>query len=98
ALCFLASQMSAKDFFVGAQSRGITCGIVFAPDEALENEHYVARRYPTTVDHPELDRSFVYPGVPLKGSEIPRRIRRAPLVGEHTNEVLAALPDTPAPK
>jgi hypothetical protein len=43
ALCFIASKLPAREFFVGAQRRGITCGIVFSPDEALQDEHYRAR-------------------------------------------------------
>jgi crotonobetainyl-CoA:carnitine CoA-transferase CaiB-like acyl-CoA transferase len=85
--------MPAKDFFVESQRRGIACGAVFSPDEALDDEHFQSREYPVNVDHPELGRSYTYPGLPFTGAEIPRSIRRAPLVGEHTDEVLAELGD-----
>jgi crotonobetainyl-CoA:carnitine CoA-transferase CaiB-like acyl-CoA transferase len=78
---------------VQAQQRGIACGAVYAPDEALLDEHFRFRRYPTKVDHPELGRSYTYPGLPFTGEMIPDTIRRAPLVGEHTEEVLAMLQD-----
>ena len=91
ALYLIASKLPASEVFVGAQRRGIACGAVYAPDEALRDEHFVSRGYPVSVEHPELGRSFTYPGLPFTGEEIPRGIRRAPLIGEHTDEVLGAL-------
>ncbi len=84
ALCFIAAHVSAHEFFVGTQERDIQCGIVYAPEEALEDEHFVARGFPVEVEHPELDRRVVYPGAPFKLSATPWAIeRRPPLVGEH---------------
>lgn len=93
ALNLIASRLPAREVFVEAQRRGITCGIVYSPDEALQDEHFRVREYPIVVDHPELGRSFTYPGLPFTGPEIPRRLQRAPLVGEHTDEVLGVLQD-----
>jgi crotonobetainyl-CoA:carnitine CoA-transferase CaiB-like acyl-CoA transferase len=93
ALYLIASKLTTPQFFVQAQQRGIACGAVYAPDEALLDEHFRFRRYPTKVDHPELGRSYTYPGLPFTGEMIPDTIRRAPLVGEHTEEVLAMLQD-----
>jgi crotonobetainyl-CoA:carnitine CoA-transferase CaiB-like acyl-CoA transferase len=93
ALYLIASKLTTTQFFVDAQNRGIACGAVYAPDEALADEHFRFRGYPVEVHHPELDRSYTYPGLPFTGEQIPAAIRRAPLVGEHTDEVLAALPD-----
>jgi crotonobetainyl-CoA:carnitine CoA-transferase CaiB-like acyl-CoA transferase len=40
------------------------------------------------VSHPELGRSFVYPGPAARYSQSPWRIsRRAPLIGEHNAEI-----------
>jgi crotonobetainyl-CoA:carnitine CoA-transferase CaiB-like acyl-CoA transferase len=84
ALCFIASRIAAYDFFIGTQERDIQCGIVYAPEEALEDEHFIARGFPVPVHHPELGRDVVYPGAPFLGSEGGWRIsRRPPLVGEH---------------
>jgi crotonobetainyl-CoA:carnitine CoA-transferase CaiB-like acyl-CoA transferase len=88
ALRLIASKLTVAEVFVGAQERGIACGAVYAPDEALRDAHFVARGFPTAVEHPELGRSFTYPGLPFSGESIPTTIRRAPLVGEHTDEVL----------
>jgi crotonobetainyl-CoA:carnitine CoA-transferase CaiB-like acyl-CoA transferase len=91
ALYLIASKLTTAEFFVGAQSRGIACGAVYAPDEALADAHFLSRNYPVEVEHPELGRSFTYPGLPFSGAKIPQTIRRAPLVGEHTEEVMTAL-------
>jgi crotonobetainyl-CoA:carnitine CoA-transferase CaiB-like acyl-CoA transferase len=92
ALNRIASRVSAYDFFVGAQRRGISVGIVYAPEEALEDPHFRARGYPVEVFHPEHGRSFTYPGAPYRFEKSPWRIaRRAPLVGEHADEVLGEL-------
>jgi crotonobetainyl-CoA:carnitine CoA-transferase CaiB-like acyl-CoA transferase len=99
ALYLIASKLPAREFFVEAQGRGIACGAVWSPDEALADEHFRVRNYPVAVDHPELDRSFTYPGLPFTSPQIPTSIRRAPLIGEHTREVLgdddAFSPPTP---
>ncbi len=93
AICFIASKLSATEFFSEAQRRGIPCGAVWSADEVLENEHFRARGYPVQVDHSELGRSITYPGIPFSGEQIPTGIRRAPLLGEHTAEILAELRD-----
>ena len=92
ALTFIASRIPAYEFFVGAQRRGLSVGIVYASEEALEDPHFVARGYPTAVPHPELGRSFVHPGAPYRFEKSPWRIsRRAPLLGEHADEVMGEL-------
>jgi len=92
ALCFIAARIPAYDFFVGAQRRGLSVGIVYAPEEALEDPQIRARGYPVEVAHPELGRSFTYPGAPYRFEKSPWRIsRRAPLLGEHADEVMGEL-------
>ena len=90
---FVASRIPAAEFFAGAQNRGFQVGIIYAPEEVFADRHFIARGFPTEVEHPELGRSFTYPGAPYQFRGSPWGIsRRAPLLGEHTDEVLAALP------
>jgi crotonobetainyl-CoA:carnitine CoA-transferase CaiB-like acyl-CoA transferase len=92
ALGFIASRVSAKEFFIGAQGRDLQCGVIYAPEEAIRDEHFVARGFPTTVQHPELGREVVYPGGFFNDDEGHWQIRRRPpLVGEHTDEVLSGI-------
>ena len=90
ALTFIASRIKGYDFFIGAQNRGFQCGIIYSPDEAMRDPHFAARGFPVQVEHPELGRSVTYPGAPYRMTGSPVHIsRRPPLVGEHTDEVLA---------
>ena len=88
----VASKISAYDFFVGSQERGLPVGIVYSPEEVMEDRHFVARGFPVEVEHDNLGRSFTYPGAPYVFHGSPWRIqRRAPLLGEHNEQVFAAL-------
>ncbi|MBL7120296.1 MAG: CoA transferase [Dehalococcoidia bacterium] len=67
-------------------------GIMLAPCNTIEdvskNAQLEARGFWEKVEHPELGETIIYPGAPLKIEETPWRIqRRAPLVGEHNEEV-----------
>ncbi|MBI2918137.1 MAG: CoA transferase [Chloroflexi bacterium] len=58
------------------------------PADLLSHPHLAARGFFVNVEHPELDTSFAYAGAPAALSETPWRLqRRAPLIGEHNNEV-----------
>jgi crotonobetainyl-CoA:carnitine CoA-transferase CaiB-like acyl-CoA transferase len=80
---FLAEHMSAYDFFVETQSIGLATGIIYTPGEAMADPHFVARGFPVEIEHPELGRSFAYPGAPYRFTATPWSARRAPLLGEH---------------
>ena len=89
ALLLLASRQSAYDFFIGAQECGIPCGIIYSPEEAIADRHFVDRGMAVEVFHDELGRTVVYPGAPLVFAGTDRsRIRRAPRLGQHADEVL----------
>jgi crotonobetainyl-CoA:carnitine CoA-transferase CaiB-like acyl-CoA transferase len=58
-------------------------------DEIVDDPHLADRGFFVDVEHPELERSFVYPGSAAIYNGSPWRIsRRAPLIGEHNLEVL----------
>ena len=88
----LCALHSANDLFHIGQRLGLTWGDVRAPEDWLDDEHARARGFFVEVEHPELGRTITYPGAPYQFSETPWRIEgRAPLLGEHTDEVLAEL-------
>ena len=75
-----------------AQERGLPVGIIYSPEEVMEDRHFVARGFPVEVEHENLGRSFTYPGAPYVFHGSPWRIqRRAPLLGEHNEQVFASL-------
>jgi len=57
--------------------------------DALDSDQLTARGFWVNVEHPELGTTITYPGAFCHASEAPPRIsRRAPLIGEHNQEVL----------
>ncbi|WP_419854479.1 CaiB/BaiF CoA transferase family protein [Candidatus Poriferisodalis sp.] len=78
---FLAERLGAHELFVGLQSIGLACGIVYSPEEMLVDEHFVARGFPVAIDHDGTP--VTYPGAPYKFSATPWRATRAPRLGEH---------------
>ena len=84
AQAYVAEHMTAYDFFMSAQRHGLTAGIIYSPDEVLADPHFIARGWPTPVEHPEHDRTVTYPGQPYRFTGTPSGIRhRAPRLGEH---------------
>lgn len=85
----LAALHTADDLFHIGQGLGCTWGAVRAPEDWLQDPHAIARGAFVQVDHPELGRSFTYPGGPYQFNRTPWQIRRrAPLTGEDTFDVL----------
>jgi crotonobetainyl-CoA:carnitine CoA-transferase CaiB-like acyl-CoA transferase len=71
-----------------ALERDLLIAPVATPREVIDNEQLAARGYWQTVAHPELGRSFRYPGPFARASATPIRYRRRPpTVGEHTEEI-----------
>jgi benzylsuccinate CoA-transferase BbsE subunit len=63
--------------------------IVQGPEAMLKDEQLNARGFFVEVEHPELGRTFRYPGAPYLFNGTPWRVsRRPPLLGEHTSEIL----------
>ena len=92
AVALIATRLPAIEAFEGFQSRGIAVGAVLAPEDVIRDPHLRARGFPVEVTHEDLGRTFTYPGAALRMNGSPMTIRsRAPHVGEHTDEVLAAL-------
>jgi len=74
-----------------AQKLGLTLVAVQNGKDLQASEQYLHRGFFSEVDHPVLG-SALYPTVPYKMSETPANIvTPAPLLGEHTEEVLDAL-------
>jgi benzylsuccinate CoA-transferase BbsE subunit len=78
---FLAERLGAHELFVGLQSIGLACGIVYSPEEMLADEHFLARGFPVEIDHDGTP--VTYPGAPYQFSATPWRATRAPRLGEH---------------
>lgn len=79
---------TSDELFEGGQAIHLSFGPVSTPEEVLENPQLVARGFFVDVEYPELGMTLRELGAPYKFSESPWRVsRRAPLTGEHNEEV-----------
>lgn len=89
AIVALGGKMDSQELYKRAQDLGFQWGIVYSPEEVLADPHFIARGFPTEVEHPELGETYTYPGAPYGFKATPWKIRsRAPLLGEHNESVL----------
>jgi benzylsuccinate CoA-transferase BbsE subunit len=90
--CGILSEFTSSHTKAELLRFAIEKGFLFAPvstiEEVVESPQLRARDYFQEVEHPELGRSFRYPGPFVKFSESPIQYRRRPpLIGEHNREV-----------
>jgi crotonobetainyl-CoA:carnitine CoA-transferase CaiB-like acyl-CoA transferase len=85
---FLLSKAKAE-LFDEALKQEILLIPVNTAEDIAESPQLRAREFWRQVEHPELDDTIVYPGWPVKWTEMPAYSpqRRAPLIGEHNREV-----------
>jgi len=70
----------------------IAFGPVFTAQDIMQDPHFAARGMLATVEHPGSATPVQVVGVPVKLSATPGRVyRRAPLLGEQTDELLRSL-------
>ena len=95
-LRFVAGHLGGKAFFLEAQRRGIPAGMLFAPEDVMDDPHFVARGFPVAIEHEDFGRSFTYPGAAFQAPASPWMVRgRAPHVDEHAERVWGAHERTP---
>jgi crotonobetainyl-CoA:carnitine CoA-transferase CaiB-like acyl-CoA transferase len=84
----ITSQKPCSHWLAVLDENDIPCGPINDYGQALSNPQIVARDMVVEVDHPTLGRIRTL-GSPMKMSATPPDVtRRAPLLGEHTDEVL----------
>jgi formyl-CoA transferase len=65
----------------------VPCGPIMSTQDLANDEHVRGREMWVELDHPQRGKWFNV-GMPIKLSASPARIRRSPLLGEHTEEIL----------
>jgi crotonobetainyl-CoA:carnitine CoA-transferase CaiB-like acyl-CoA transferase len=78
---------TADDAYHDGQARGLPIGVLYSPDDLFENEHLLARDFFVDVEHADGS-SGRYPAPAIRFSEYaPVTTVRAPLLGEHTEQL-----------
>lgn len=89
--CFFMVQ-DADTVFHQGQARGLPIGILNAPEDLFADPHLTARNFFTSVQQAD-GRTVPYPGPSLCLSSASHTTRRrAPLLGEHNEEILGEAP------
>ncbi len=82
-------ERTKKEIWERARAARVLCGPLLTIDELVADEHFRERGFWQSVEHPAAG-NFVMPGRPFIMHSTPWELRRpAPLLGQHTDEVLA---------
>jgi crotonobetainyl-CoA:carnitine CoA-transferase CaiB-like acyl-CoA transferase len=85
------AQDKADSWLAKLKAVGVPCGRINTVAQAFDDPHTEARRMVETVAHPTIG-DLKMLGIPFKFSDTPAAVRRPPpVLGEHTDEVLAEL-------
>ncbi len=85
------SSMRVEEIIAKLEALEVPCGPINDVSQVVEDAQVLAREMIVEVLHPKVGKVKV-PGVPIKLSDTPGEVRApAPLLGEHTEEVLSSL-------
>ena len=79
-------ERTREEVFHTCEQWRVPCAPVTHPGELLSDPHFREREFFVQVEHPETG-TLPYPGAPFRMSETPWQTDRAPLLGEHNEEI-----------
>jgi formyl-CoA transferase len=82
-----ASNYSKREFMEILNPLDVPCGPIMSTEDLANDEHIRGREMYVELDHPQRGKWYNV-GMPIKLSASPAVIKRSPLLGEHTDEVL----------
>jgi crotonobetainyl-CoA:carnitine CoA-transferase CaiB-like acyl-CoA transferase len=86
------AERSCTAALAALEEANIVAGQVYSPQQALDDPHIRAARLLEEVTYPGLRETLPLAPTPIELSETPGTYRRpAPLLGEHTDEILRSL-------
>ena len=86
---FVASYLFERDVWRDGQEEGMAWAPVRRPEENIAESHWAERGALRSVGYPELGETYVQVGAKWFCPEVPwRSAPRAPMLGEHTQEIL----------
>src|SRR6516225_1440413 len=78
------------EIMAGLNGVDVPCGPILSMKDIYEDKSLYERGFLVDVDHPTRGR-YVQVGSPIKLSDSPVEVKRSPLLGEHTDEILGWL-------
>ena len=92
------ANMPLVEAYEGGQELNFPWGAIRTMEEIMGDPHLQDRDFFVPVEHPELGREFIYPGPAAIYNASPWSIsRRAPLIGEHNQEIFGGELGLPQP-
>ena len=82
-----ASHYTKREFMAILNEIDVPCGPVMSTEDLANDEHVKLRNMWVELDHPQRGKWWNV-GMPIKLSASPAEIKRSPLLGEHTEEIL----------
>jgi len=82
-----ASGYTKRELMALLNEIDVPCGPIMSTEDLANDEHVRGREMWVELDHPQRGKWYNV-GMPIKLSASPAEIRRSPLLGEHTEEVL----------
>jgi crotonobetainyl-CoA:carnitine CoA-transferase CaiB-like acyl-CoA transferase len=83
---------SSAEALAELEKAQIVAGEVYSPQQAIDNEHIRAAGLLMERSYPTIDKTLPLAPTPIELSETPGTYRRpAPLIGEHTDDILQSL-------
>jgi formyl-CoA transferase len=76
-----------REFMTILNPLDVPCGPIMSTEDLANDEHIRGRNMWVELDHPQRGKWWNV-GMPIKLSDSPADIKRSPLLGEHTDEVL----------
>jgi formyl-CoA transferase len=84
------SGFTKRELMALLNSIDVPCGPIMSTEDLMHDEHVQLREMVVELDHPQRGKWYNV-GMPIKLSDSQVKIERSPLLGEHTEEVLAEL-------
>lgn len=84
------AEQRKEDIYHAGQAKRMPMGYICDAADLMASEQYRVHEYFTTLDHP-VTGPLQYPGMPMRWGEDRWDLRRAPLLGEHNQEVYCGL-------
>ncbi len=82
-----ASSYTKRELMAILNEIEVPCGPIMSTDDLANDEHVKLRNMYVKLDHPQRG-TWYNIGMPIKLSDSPADIKRSPLLGEHTEEIL----------